>query len=436
MKNIRKIRVALETLGCKVNQAETEKLARQFIAAGYRLVPADTEADIYVLNTCTVTHIADRKSRHWLRTAHRRNPDALLVATGCYAEHAVKELSQIEGVRLVVGNTDKPRLVEIIENNLSPNSMGKQHTVTVHPLSGTALSRNDIELTEGMFRTRTFIKVQDGCHNFCSYCIVPFVRNRETSLPAGQVITEITVRQAEGFKEIVITGVEAGSYNDNGTDLTGLLKIVLAETAIERIRLSSLQPPEITEDLLELWQNPRLCRHFHLALQSGSDGVLKRMHRCYTTADYASAVSLIRACIPDAAITTDIIVGFPGETEQEFEEGFEFCRRMEFARIHVFPYSVRKGTKAADFPDQVDDKTKKQRTDKMLALANECIRNFSRKFIGKTMPVLFEQKEYNLWSGLTDNYIRVYSQSEEDLTNRILAIKLKSVFRDGVSGVL
>jgi threonylcarbamoyladenosine tRNA methylthiotransferase MtaB len=437
MLNTTKPRVALETLGCKVNQAETEKLAREFIGAGYRLVPSDDQADIYILNTCTVTHIADRKSRHWLRMVHRRNPDALLIATGCYAEHAAKELSKIEGVSLVVSNYDKPDLVRILNDNLSLRGVLRRNKqeLGVKSASPPFLRRNDIELTEGMFRTRTFIKVQDGCHNFCTYCIVPLVRSRETSLPVAQVVTEIKARQAEGYKEIVITGVEVGSYNDNGVDIKGLLAKVLAETNIERIRLSSLQPPEITADLLKLWQNPRLCRHFHLALQSGSNGVLKRMNRHYTTKDYAKAVSIICQTVPDVAITTDVIVGFPGETEQEFEEGFAFCRRMDFARIHVFPYSIRKGTKAANIPNQLDDKTKKQRTAKMLVLADDCIQNFSHKFIGETMPVLFEQKENTLWSGLTDNYIRVYVESEEDLTNQIREVKLKSVFKDGLAGV-
>lgn len=427
-----------------MNQAETEKLAREFVAAGYRLVPSSDIADIYILNTCTVTHTADRKSRHWLRMARRRNPEALLVATGCYAEHAAAEIAKIEGVGLVVGNKDKSQLVDIVERNLSSRgvitSKSDDEAISSSPGKNTAsLCQSEgaetPELTEGMLRTRTFIKVQDGCHNYCAYCIVPFVRSVESSLPAAQVITEIQARQTAGFKEIVITGVEVGSYKDKTTDLTGLLQGVLAETSIERIRLSSLQPAEITEDLITLWQNPRLCRHFHLSLQSGSDGVLKRMNRRYTTSEYAKAVSLIRTALPEAAITTDIIVGFPGETEMEFNESYEFCRRMAFARLHIFPYSIRKGTKAAGMSGQVEDKTKKQRADKMLALAEDCIRNFSGKFIGKTMPVLFEQKEKNLWSGLTDNYIRVYVESKEDLTNEIREVRLAEIWGEGVGGI-
>lgn len=443
MKN-RNLKIAFETLGCKVNQAESEKLAREFAAAGYRLVPSSDFADIYILNTCTVTQTADRKSRHWLRMARRRNPEALLVATGCYAEHAAAEIAKIEGIGLVVGNKNKARLVDLVERNLSLRGVispkSDDEAISSSPGKNTAsLCQSEraeiIELTEGISRTRTFIKVQDGCHNFCAYCIVPFVRSVETSLPAAQVIIEIQARQAEGFKEIVITGVEVGSYQDNATDLTGLLQRVLAETSIERIRLSSLQPAEITNGLLALWQNPRLCRHFHLSLQSGSDGVLKRMNRRYTASEYAKAVSLIRTAVPEAAITTDVIAGFPGETETEFDESYTFCRRMAFARLHIFPYSIRKGTKAAGLPGQVDDKTKKQRTDRMLALAEECIRNFSGKFIGKTMPVLFEQKEKNLWSGLTDNYIRVYVESGEDLTNEIKEVKLAEILGEGVRGI-
>jgi threonylcarbamoyladenosine tRNA methylthiotransferase MtaB len=440
------LKVALDTLGCKVNQAETEQLARQFAAAGYQLVSPADEADIYVLNTCTVTHVADRKSRHWLRLAHRRNPRALLVATGCYAERAAEELARLEGVTLVVSNTDKSRLVETLEDNLSlrevtlpkPDDEAISALPTEkHPFPPQSEpSHNELPELPAIFRTRTFIKIQDGCQNFCYYCIVPLVRNREASLPVEQVIAEMKERQAEGYKEIVITGVEVGSYNDNGVDLTGLLERILEETDIPRLRLSSLQPPEITPELLNLWQDPRLCRHFHLSLQSGSDTVLKRMNRRYTTTGYARAVSLIRSSVPDVAITTDIIVGFPGETEAEFEKSYQFCKQMDFARIHVFPYSPRTGTKAAKLSGPVGDKIKKQLTDRMLTLADECVQNFSRKFLGRTMPVLFEQKDNSLWSGLTDNYIRVYVESGEDLANKIVKVRVEEIRQDRISGYL
>jgi threonylcarbamoyladenosine tRNA methylthiotransferase MtaB len=421
-KEHKRIKIALDSLGCKLNQAETELLAREFAQAGYQLVSPADEADVYILNTCTVTHIADRKSRHWLRLAHRHNPHALLVATGCYAQRAPQELARIEGVGLVLGNDEKPHLLQIVNKSgdiTSPvcgqgNSVGQHYTG---------------------FRTRAFIKVQDGCHSFCSYCIVPLVRGREKSLPVDRVVAEVKRRVADGYKEVVLTGVKIGSYNCDGVSLNGLLEHILAETAVTRLRLSSLQPREISPELIEQWRDGRLCRHFHLSLQSGSDGVLSRMKRHYAISDYQRSVSLIRASVPEAAITTDIMVGFPAETDEEFEESYSFCQQMEFARIHVFSYSPRQGTEAAGMSQSVDGKVKKQRSQRMLALAEESARKFSQRFLGRTMPVLWEKQTDGIWSGLTDNYIKVYAKSSKDLTNKLLPVKLVEVFnRDGVWG--
>jgi threonylcarbamoyladenosine tRNA methylthiotransferase MtaB len=385
LNGIKRTKVALDSLGCKLNQAETELLARQLARAGYRLVSAVDEADVYILNTCTVTHIADRKSRHQLRLAHRRNPDARLVAIGCYAERSPQELAQIEGVDLVLGNEQKPYLLQRLHES----------GCLSRPLSiRTNCHYNGC-------RTRAFIKVQDGCNNFCAYCIVPLVRGSEKSVPVDQVITEVRQRLAEGCKEVVLTGTEIGSYRCDGVNLERLLGHILAETGVIRLRLSSLQSQELSPELIGLWHDRRLCPHFHMSLQSGSNEVLKRMKRRYTTADYQQVVSLIRKVVPEAAITTDIIVGFPGETEAEFQESYELCRRMEFARIHVFPYSPRRGTEAAQMPHQVENKVKKQRSQKMLALARESAQNFSRQFLGKPMPVLWEKQTGGIWSGLT-----------------------------------
>ncbi len=413
------LRVALDTVGCKLNQAETEFLARQLAEAGYRLVSPTDTADIYILNTCTVTHIADRKSRHLLRMAHRRNPEARLIATGCYAQRAPRELAQIDGVDLVLDNEQKPHLSQILEESGCLN-----RPVLVQPDSGHYSG----------LRTRAFIKIQDGCNRFCAYCVVPLVRGREKSLPAEHIVAEVKKRIADGYKEAVLTGTEIGAYNHDGIDLRRLLEHILAETDMTRLRLSSLQPQEISPEFLTLWHNRRLCRHFHLSLQSGSDGVLKQMKRRYSTSDYQRAVASIRALMPEAAITTDIIVGFPGETDEEFEASYDFCRQMKFARIHVFPYSPRQGTQAALMPEQVKDKIKKQRSQKLLALAGESAQNFSRRFIDKTMPVLWEKQSDGLWSGLTDNYIKVYTKSSEDLTNKLLPTKLVEVRGDGVWG--
>lgn len=411
------LRVAVDFLGCKLNQAEVDFLSRQLAEAGYRVVSADEKADIYILNTCTVTQVADRKSRHLLRMAKRRNPQARIVAVGCYAERASDELAQIDGVDMVVGNDMKAGLVQILKEAgyRSYNVSEKQ------------------KMAEA-FRTRAFIKAQDGCSKFCAYCIVPLVRGSEKSLPVESVVEEVRQRVSEGYQEVVLTGTEIGVYNNAGVDLKGLLERILLETGVERLRLSSVQPQEISLELIELWRNERLCPHFHLSLQSGSDSVLKRMGRRYNTADYQKAVELIRQNLPDVAITTDIIVGFPGEMETEFGESYGFCRRMEFSRIHVFSYSLREGTKAAQMPEQVKAGIKKQRRDKMLALAEESADNFRSRFCGKTMTVLWEKQEKGVWSGLTGNYIRVYTESDADLANKLTEVKMEKVWGDGVWG--
>ena len=418
MNKIRRTKIAFDSLGCKLNQAETELLSRQLAEAGYRLVSTAAEADVYVLNTCTVTHVADRKSRHQLRLAHRQNPDARLVAIGCYAERAPEELAQIEGVALVLGNEQKAQLLTRLQESGCLSSLPSFQTSCHYDGS----------------RTRSFIKIQDGCCNFCAYCIVPLVRGSEKSVPLDQVIAEVKQRVAAGTKEVVLTGTEVGSYSCDGINLMGLLERVLVETGVTRLRLSSLQPQEVSPELMWLWRDRRLCPHFHLSLQSGSDGVLRLMKRHYTTDDYRQAVSLIRQVVPEAAITTDVIVGFPGETEAEFQESLNFCRQMEFARIHVFPYSPRQGTEAARMPNQVESKVKRQRSLKMLALARKSSREFRQRFLGGTLPVLWEKQTDGIWSGLTDNYIKVYAESSEDLTNQLLMVRLVKVSGDGMWG--
>jgi threonylcarbamoyladenosine tRNA methylthiotransferase MtaB len=405
MENSETARIALDTVGCKLNQAETQLLARQFAQAGYRLVPPDDGADVYVLNTCTVTHVADGKCRRLLNQARRRNPSALVVAIGCYVERARRELAQMRGVDLVLDNHQKMDLLLRL----------KEYGYPVHP--GASSNQAD-------FRTRALIKIQDGCDNFCSYCIVPLVRGREKSLPLDHVLAAVRNRVADGYQEVVLTGTEIGAYSHEGAGLKELLQHILENTRVARLRLSSLQPQEINPELIELWADERLCRHFHLSLQSGSDAVLKRMKRRYSTGDYQRAVDLIRQAVPGVAITTDAIVGFPGETEAEFEQSYSFCKRMQFARIHVFSYSPRPGTQAAPMPGQVEDKVKRERGRRMLALGRACLRSFRRKFLGKTLLVLWEKETRNVWSGLTDNYIRVYTKSDQDLTNRILPVKL------------
>lgn len=414
-------RVKLDTLGCKLNQAETELLAGQFVGAGYRLTSSLDEADIYVLNTCTVTHIADRKSRHLLRMARRRNTEAVIIAAGCYAQRNSKELADIDGVNIVLGNDEKMNMLQLLEAGgyLDKPDSNQGYSQIEH---------------ENVLRNRAFIKAQDGCDNYCAYCIVPMVRGREENLPVEQVIAQVKNRVDCGYKEVVITGTEIGSYSYDGINLNRLVEEILSETDVTRLRLSSLQPHHITPKLMRLWHSPRLCPHLHLSLQSGSDSVLERMKRRYSINDYSKAISLVRSIVPEAAVTTDVIVGFPGESEEEFEESYSFCKGVGFARIHVFPFSPRQGTEAAEMKRQISARIKKQRSQRMLALAEESAGNYRKRFLGRTMPVLWEQKSKGIWSGLTANYIRVYTKNSEDLANQITEVKLEKIWRDGVWG--
>jgi threonylcarbamoyladenosine tRNA methylthiotransferase MtaB len=413
-------RVTVDNIGCKLNQAEAQHLARQLSDAGYRLVPPKDETDVYIIFTCTVTQVADSKCRQRIRATHRRNPAAKIVVTGCYAERARRELETIEGVDLVLGNSQKQNLLWLLEDK------GRLLKKPDQPAGPTA--------HDGGSRTRAFIKIQDGCNNFCAYCIVPLVRGQEKSVSLSPVISEISRKAADGYREIVLTGTEIGAYRSQDANLVTLLGAILSRTAIERVRISSLQPAEVTPELLGLWQDQRLCRHFHISLQSGSDTVLKRMKRRYNTSEYKSILTLIKASVPGAAITTDIIVGFPGETEAEFRESATFTARMGFARIHVFAYSKRAGTAAADMPGQIAVKSKQDRSRDMLEIAAASAADFKRGFLGETLAVLWEKCSGGVWSGYTDNYLKVYSRTNRDLTNRIVTAKLTDLRDDSLWG--
>jgi threonylcarbamoyladenosine tRNA methylthiotransferase MtaB len=417
------MRVAFYTLGCKLNQAETESLVGQFSQSGFQLVSPNDVADIYIANTCTVTHIADRKSRHWLRMTRRRNPRALIIATGCYAQRSHQELAQLAD--LVVDNTVKQHLLAIIQAlSLEERVLDEGEAKQSQVLAATV-------------RTRSLIKIQDGCHGPCTYCIVPKVRPREYSLPASQIIDEVKQKVALGYKEVVLTGTKVGSYKDDGTNLRDLVQRIFHDTGIERLRLSSLQPSEISSEFLALWQDERLCRHFHLALQSGSETVLQRMRRSYSLDQYQRTVNLIKDTMPDAAITTDIMVGFPGESDEEFKQSYSFCQQAGFANIHVFPFSSRPETAAAGMPEQIKDKVKKERNQRMLGLSRSCQRSFCEHFLGQTVPVLWEQETSpgsGIYSGLTSNYIRVFTHSEKPLDNEITPVKLVGFQNQGIWG--
>ncbi len=419
--NKKETRVAFFTLGCKLNQAETESLIGQFKEDGYQVVLPTEKADIYIINTCTITHVADSKSRRALRAAKRRNPCAIVIAIGCYAHSAPHELASIAD--LVVNNVDKSRLLEIVKRlPLLTDSSG----------AGTENGKHD---EYDGFRIRSMVKIQGGCNTPCTYCIVPSVRTYEHSVPIPRVIKEVRKKVTLGYKEVVLTGTKIGCYEDSGNGLEKLIRCILDDTKIPRIRLSSLQAKEISPELLALWQDKRLCRHFHLALQSGSSLVLHKMRRRYSVDTYQEIVRLIKNNIADVSITTDIMVGFPGESDKEFEESYHYCKQLGFAAIHVFPFSKRKETEAADMSGQIDDKIKKERAHKMLELASCCRYSFYTKFSGRVLSVLWEKESISgegIYSGLTDNYIRVFTRSRGSLTNRITWAQLKGVYRNGM----
>jgi len=402
----------LETLGCKLNQAEAESLARELGAAGLHLVASDEPCDVFVINSCAVTATAEAKARHLLRLAYHRNPQAILAVLGCYSESVAGLLHSLAGAQ---------------------GLLCRDKTELVPRLQALGYGGANLQYNPGR-RTRAFVKAQEGCRNFCAYCIVPLLRGREKSRPHDEIVSEIDDRVREGYREVVLTGTEIGAYRYRRLGLEGLLRRILEKTEVARLRLSSLQPPEVTSTLLGLWQDERLCPHFHLSLQSGSDGVLRRMGRRYDVAGYLAAVAGIREALPEVAITTDIIVGFPGETAAEFEESYQLCASLGFARIHVFPFSPRPGTTAAAMPDQVAENIKKERSQSMLALAGESARTFRTRFLGRTLTVLWEAEAEGILSGYTGNYIRVYTEAEAGLVNTITAATLVKLYRDGVWG--
>ena len=418
---VHKPTVAIITHGCKLNQADSSVLAADFLEAGYRLVDQQETADVYVVNTCTVTHVADRKARQALRSAKRRNPEATVVAAGCYAQRAGDLLRTMPEVDLVAGNTVKPELVSLVEE-LRPVDAGPDITEPDPALlnaMGTGLNPT---------RNRAMVKIQEGCNQVCAYCIVPRVRGRERSVPPGRLVRQVAEQVNAGAKEVVLTGTQLGSYGFelDGADLAGMIERVLGETEVPRLRVSSLQPQEIDARLLELWSDPRLCPHFHLALQSGSDAVLSRMRRRYTASAYLEAVERIRHAVPDASVTTDVIAGFPGETSSDFEQTYALCERVGFAAMHVFPFSVRPGTSAAHYGDQVAEDVKRERTNTLLDLSERLASAFRRGLEGSVRPVLWESRDDSSgrWTGLTDSYVRVACSSDRLLANEITQARL------------
>ena len=421
--------VAIETHGCKLNQADSAVLAGEFARAGYRIVGSNADADIIVVNTCTVTATADSKARQALRAARRSNPGAVVVAAGCYPQRAADELRRMPEVSLVVGNQDKPQLATLALAALASQRGGLQRAAIETPG----------ETVTGMGRrSRAMVKIQEGCDQVCAYCIVPKVRGRERSISPDVLVDSVRQHVADGFKEVVLTGTQLGTYGFEfpDVDLAGLLDRLLAETDVPRLRVSSLQAHEISAELLTRWSDSRLCPHFHVPLQSGSDVVLRAMRRRYDTATFRQAVELIRRTIPDAGVTADIIVGFPSETEADHAESQAFAAEMWFADIHVFPYSQRPGTSAHHYQGQVDVADKRRRAAAMAEVKDAGFTAFRRGLTGQVRDVLWETArpvgdEGLRWRGLTDNYVRVETTSHEELGNRITSARLTGMV-DGV----
>ncbi|MGI6622355.1 MAG: tRNA (N(6)-L-threonylcarbamoyladenosine(37)-C(2))-methylthiotransferase MtaB [Acetivibrionales bacterium] len=418
--------VALITLGCKVNIAETEGMKLLFQKAGYRIVPEDQFADVYVVNTCTVTSMGDKKSRQMLRRVHSLNPSAIVAAVGCFAQVSPEEAAKVEGVSLVLGNNMKHRIVELVEN--IRNKERSQYVFERKLLS--EYEELPVETYDG--HTRAFLKVQDGCDQFCSYCIIPYARGPIRSRDIKEVIKEAKSFALNGFKEVVLTGIHLTSYYDerNGKGLAELIKEIHEVEGIKRIRLGSLEPMFLTSDFIgEIKKLPKLCPHFHLSLQSGCTETLKRMNRKYAPEEYRNIVSLIREKIPDVTFTTDVMVGFPGETEEEFEKSYAFCREIGFLWMHVFKYSPRKGTPAYKFQDQIDSKTKEARSKRMIELAKQMRHKAFESFIGRKTDVLLEKPVEGSsgdMEGLTPNYIPVKVKIRSQKTGEIINIRLVS----------
>ncbi|MEE1012914.1 MAG: tRNA (N(6)-L-threonylcarbamoyladenosine(37)-C(2))-methylthiotransferase MtaB [Clostridia bacterium] len=417
-----KIKVKFFTLGCKTNLYESEAMAELFRKAGHTVVTGKEEADVCVVNTCTVTGTGAQKSRRQIRRVRRENPDAVLAVTGCLAQTDGESIRKELEVDILLGNKYRSKIVEFAEAAL-------QGTPT-HAVED-ILKEHDFEelgITPGQSRVRANLKIEDGCNNFCTYCIIPYARGPVRSRPMDAIRREAEALGEAGYGEVVLTGIHIGSYGKDLTEDIGLMDVIEMVHRVEgirRIRLGSLEPVLIDEDFVRRAKAlPKLCPQFHMSLQSGCDETLKRMRRHYTADDYRRAVELLRENLPDTAITTDLMVGFAGETREEFAASRDFCKDIGFSQMHIFPYSIRKGTVAEKLPQQVDEQTKAARAHEMLILAAEMKEAFYRSYLGKTLPVLLEQKKNGWYHGTCANYIDVKVKATEDLTGQILPVTL------------
>ncbi len=429
---------ALHNLGCKVNSYETEAMQQLLEEAGYEIVPFHEKADVYIINTCSVTNIADRKSRQMLHRAKKQNPDAVVVAAGCYVQAAAEELKEDLAVDVIIGNNKKQDLVPILEEYFKDKS-DSSHVIEISETH----EYERLSIHKIADHTRAFLKVQDGCNQFCSYCIIPYTRGRVRSRRPDEVVAEVRELAAAGYQEVVLTGIHLSSYGvdfkeeEKKENLLSLIKQVHEVEGIRRIRLGSLEPRIITEEFAQaLASMPKFCPHFHLSLQSGCDKTLKRMNRHYTTEEYAAGCEILRRCFDNPAITTDVIVGFPGETEEEFEETKAFLERIGFYEMHIFKYSRRAGTRADRMPDQIPEQVKSVRSEILLKLEKQMSKAYRESFLGRNKTVLLEEKteingrEYMI--GHTMEYVKAVVPYEENLKNKMAEGVLKGVLNDDV----
>ena len=420
-------------LGCKVNQYESEAIAELFQEKGYEIVGIDEEADVYVINTCTVTNFGDKKSRQLIRKVKRQNENAIVCVVGCYAQTAPQELEKVEGVNLVLGTKDRAQIVEMVENYKVENGV-ESHVSDImkerlfEPLSIQKLAN----------RTRAYLKIQDGCSQFCSYCIIPYARGPIRSREPEDVIAEVKRLAENGFKEVVLTGIHVASYGKDrrDTSLIEILRQVHEVEGIDRIRFSSIEPNVVTEEFAQaIADMPKVCDHFHLSLQSGCDKTLKEMNRKYDTEKYRQAAATLRKYLPEVALTTDIIAGFPGETEEDFQTSYDFAKEIGFAKIHAFPYSPKKGTPAAARKDQLLNAVKADRSHRLIELSDKMADDFIQAYVGREVEVLFERAiGEGVYEGHTTNYIKVKATSEKDLTNVICTVAVTKAENEELFG--
>lgn len=429
-------KVAFYTLGCKVNQYETEAMLELFEKEGYEKAETEDYADVYVINTCTVTHMSDRKSRQYIRRMKKKNPDAIIAVVGCYSQVSPEEILSIDEVNLVMGTNDRKKIVEEVKKIDASRKVSTVDDI----MKVKAFEEIEINKTNG--KTRAFMKIQDGCDRYCSYCIIPYARGRVRSRDLESIVKEVENLASNGYKEVVLTGIHVASYGkdikDSDIKLLDVIKQINDIEGIERIRLSSVEPILFTDEFVEAVSTmDKVCPHYHLSLQSGCDETLKRMKRRYTTEEYKAIVDRLRAAIPNVSITTDVIVGFPGETNEEFDKTYEFLKDIELTHMHVFKYSPRKGTPAATMENQVNPSTKHDRSEKLLQLNEENFNKFGQKMLDKEFNVLFEQKVGdNKYEGLTENYVKVIVESDNDISEQILKVKIKDVKNEFLEGIL